>query len=132
MVTDFEETHDSKVLGFAVSLENDGVHTVSGNVSVTMRRTWFSGQCYVKIAIAAHENDRKFSIVLVNTVFDAKKLLNGVLSNSFLKSLLKSYLDTFNVQPKFPMVPVNLIVRFMNTKPSFVTAPIHCHQFHAG
>lgn len=113
VVTDFEEIHDDKVMGVALSLENDGTRTTTANVSITLRRTWFTGRCYIKVSIAAHKNDRHYSILVLNTGFDLTKLFNGIISNPFTKSVLKSLLETMNFEPKFPLVPVRVIANLV-------------------
>lgn len=99
-------------MGCKISLENDGIRTSTANVSINLRRTWFSGKDYFKLSIPANKNDRDYSIVVLNTVIDVTKLFNGVISNPYVKSVIRSFLETINFEPKFPLVPVRFIYIF--------------------
>lgn len=106
-MTDFQEEHDSNIFAFQINLANDGVHSTSANVSVLLFKTWTSAKCYLKVCLSASQNDRTFSIELLNTVLDMSKLMNGVVSNAFMKSVLGSALKSIEFEPKFPFQPVN-------------------------
>lgn len=107
-MTDFEEYHDSKVIGFGLELDNDGTRTTSANITIALRKTMFTGKVYMKTSMAADKNDKDYRIVLVNTVFDVTKLLNGIAANPFIKTILDNYLKAIDFEPKFPMHPVNM------------------------
>lgn len=112
-MTDFQEDHDSDIFAFQIDLANDGVHSTSANVSVSLFKTWISAKCYLKVSLSANQNDRSFSVEVLNTVFDMSKIMNGVASNAFMKSVLKSALNSIDFEPKFPFEPVrSALVRY--------------------
>lgn len=105
-MTDFQEDHDSNIFAFEINLANDGIRSTSANVSVLLFKTWTTAKCYLKVCLSANQNDRTFSIEVLNTVLDMSKLLNGVVSNVFMKSILSSALNSIEFEPKFPFKPV--------------------------
>lgn len=107
-MTDFQEDHDSDIFAFQINLANDGIHSTSANVSVSLFKTWTSAKCYLKVCLAASQNDRTFSIEVLNTVFDMSKIMNGVVTNVFMKSVLGSALKSIEFEPKFPFRPVTI------------------------
>lgn len=63
----------------------------------------------------ADKNDKDYSIVILNTVCDVTKLLNGIAANPFMKTVLDNYLKVIDFEPKFPMSPVSLSAKVSNS-----------------
>lgn len=112
LVTDFQEDHDSSIFAFQIDLANDGIHSTSANITVSLFKMWISAKCYLKVSLSANQKDRSFSMEVLNTVFDMSKIMNGVASNVFMKSVLESSLRSIDFEPKFSFQPVTFIPKF--------------------
>lgn len=68
---------------------------------------------YTKMKIAEDQNDKEFRRVILSTVCDAEKMLNGMQGHLWLKSFADVIRRSLDFEFKTPFLPVS---RFLNVK----------------
>lgn len=112
MVTKTQIEFDADIIKVKFDLFNDGIHDTVINITSEQIKTWKKGTCYFKVSVPVNNISKMYSRVLLNTVVDVSKVMNGVSSNVFLKSFVDNFAKSIDFEPKFPFHPVRIFHLF--------------------
>jgi hypothetical protein len=111
MIKELNVTPNKNIVKINYTISNDGISSVSGNVTVENLAVITKMLNYFKIKIPENENDKSYQKEFLKTVIDAEKALNGVQSNILVSNLVHSFLKSGEQEIKFPIAKVSAIIR---------------------
>lgn len=68
-----------------------------------------AGSMYLKVTLAKDVKKPDYNVILVNTVVDMKKMMNGVYASPILRTAYEDFRKNVNFELKYPFAPVRVM-----------------------